>query len=190
MILTSLILFPVMAYAQASTSTETKPSTSAMTQAELTQPATPAMLAMNAAAATPAANVRTLSASSPAVVRESIQFRTADDFTNSAKLKTGALEYAMIGSTAESTLPSVTRAVEVDLSDQELAERPAVSNVVLHAMVDAYGIPRDVAVTRSAGSVVDRKAIEAVSQFRFKPATLDNRPTSAWVSITIKIQKP
>jgi hypothetical protein len=33
------------------------------------------------------------------------------------------------------------------------------------------------------------KAIAAVSQYRFKPATLDNKPTWASVSITIKIQK-
>ena len=34
------------------------------------------------------------------------------------------------------------------------------------------------------------QAIQAVSQYRFKPATLDNKATWSTVSITIKIEKP
>jgi outer membrane biosynthesis protein TonB len=56
--------------------------------------------------------------------------------------------------------------------------------------VDVNGIPRNVAVTQSAGSLIDEKAIAAVNQYRFQPATLDNKPTWATVSISIKIQKP
>ncbi len=83
----------------------------------------------------------------------------------------------------------MTRAVELQLSDKELSEQPAVSNVVVHAIVDEQGIPRNVQVTKSAGSVVDQKAIAAVSQYRFQPATFGNQPTWAAVSIAIKIQK-
>jgi hypothetical protein len=46
-----------------------------------------------------------------------------------------------------------------------------------------------VSIVQSAGPVVDRGAIAAVSQYRFKPATVDNHPTWATVSIAIKIQK-
>jgi TonB family protein len=185
MILTSLVLLPVMAHAQAATSTEPQPSTSSA-MAELTPPAG---LAVKAAVSKPGSLAT--NGSTQAAVREFVQTRMADNLMDSAIMKTGTLEYAMMGSAPmESSAPKVTRAVEVSLSEQEMAEQPAVTHVVLHAIVDENGIPRNVAVSQSAGSTVDRKAIEAVSQYRFKPATLDNRATWSTVSITIKIQKP
>jgi TonB family protein len=190
MILTSLVLVPVMAHAQAATSTEPQPSTSSAMVAEL---AHPAELAMNAAAkaAAPAASIAVMNTSTHAAVREVVQTRMTENFMDAALLKGGTLEYAMMGSVpTQSSAPTVTRAVEVDLSSQELAEQPAVSQVVLHAIVDVNGVPRNVAVSQSAGSVIDRKAIEAVNQYRFKPAMLDNKATWSTVSITIKIQKP
>jgi TonB family protein len=190
MILTTLVLVPVMAHAQARTSIEPQPSTSSAMVAELAQPTE---LAMNTAAAkaAPAASMATINTSTHAAVHEFVQTRMTDNFVDAALLRGGTLEYAMMGSVPnESSAPKVTRAVEVNLSEQELQEQPAVSHVVLHAIVDANGIPRDVAVTHSAGSVIDRKAIEAVNQYRFTPATVDNKPTWSTVSIAIKIQKP
>jgi len=52
------------------------------------------------------------------------------------------------------------------------------------------GVPRNVAVSQSGGSVIDRRAVEAVSQYRFAPATVDNKPTWSTVSVSIKIEKP
>jgi hypothetical protein len=191
MILTTLVLVPVMAHAQTATSTEPQPSTSSATIAELAQPTE---LAMNAAAkaAAPAASIAAMNISSThAAIREVVQTRMAENFTDAALLKGGTLEYAMMGSVpTQSSAPAVTRAVELQLSAQELAEQPAVSKVVLHAIVDVNGIPRNVAVSQSGGSVIDRKAIDAVNQYRFKPAMLDNKATWSTVSITIKIEKP
>lgn len=190
MILASLVLLPVAAHAQAGASTEPQTSqSSAALHAELTQPAVPAEMAMKAAAS--AASIAAVNTSTHAAVRELVQTRMAENFVDAALMKGGTLEYAMMGSVpSESSAPRVTRAVEVDLSAEELAEQPAVSRVVIHAIVDENGIPRNVAVTQSGGSVIDRKAVEAVSQYRFKPATLDNKPTWASVSISIKIEKP
>jgi TonB family protein len=161
MILTSLVLLPVMAHAQARTSAEPQPSSSSVALvAELTQPATMAELALKAV-------------------------------STKAVLPAGTLEFAMMGTVPKEASPAtVTRAVEVQLSTEELAEQPAVCKVVVHANVDASGVPHDVAVTQSGGSLIDRKVIEAVNQYRFKPATLDSKPTWSSVSISIKIQKP
>lgn len=190
MIMTSLVLLPVMAHAQAGTSTEPQPSNSPATVAELSQPTDMAMHAAVKASA-PVASISMMNTSTHAAVRESIQTRMTENFMDAALLKAGTLEYAMMGSApTESSAPKVTQAVEVNLSAQELEEQPAVTKVVLHAIVDVNGVPRNVAVSQSAGSVIDRKAIEAVSQYRFTPATLDNKPTWSTVSITIKIQKP
>jgi hypothetical protein len=181
MILTSLVLLPVMAHAAATTSTEPQPSSSSALLAELARPAS----------ATPAASIASVNMANHSAIREFVQTRMMESFADAALLKGGTLEHAMMGSVpTESSAPKVTRAVEVDLSAKELADQPAVSNVVLHAIVDVNGVPRNVAVTQSAGSVIDKKAIEAVSQYRFTPATYDNKPTWSTISIAIKIQKP
>jgi TonB family protein len=180
MILATLVLFPVLAHAQASTSSERKPfNSSAVLQAEFKQPA--GLYAEVALAAAEAKN--------RAAVRESVQARFSDDFVEAAMRDGGTLEYTMKATPAETSAAKVTRAVEVELSQQDLAEQPAVSNVVVHAIVDEQGIPRNVAIAKSAGRAIDQKAIAAVSQYRFKPATVDNQPTWSAVSIAIKIQK-
>jgi TonB family protein len=182
MILTSLVLLPVIAHAATSTSTEPQPSnSSAILAAEVAR----------SASAAPAASLATATMTSHASIHEFVQTRMMENSADAALVKAGTLEYAMMGSVpAQSSAPKVTRAVEMSLSTEDLANQPAVSNVVLHAIVDEHGVPRNVAVIQSAGAVIDRRAIEAVSQYRFLPATYDNKPTWASVSITIKIQKP
>jgi TonB family protein len=189
MILTSLVLFPVLAHAEARPATEPKPFTSSVAlRAELNKPAGMAEVAV-AAAETPAP-ISSMGAASHAVVRESVKTQFTGDFVEAALRLGGTLEYSMKGSLpTETSAPKVTRAVEVELSDKELAEQPAVSNVVVHAVVDEQGIPRNVGITHSGGKLVDQAAIAAVSQYRFKPATVDNQPTWAEVSIAIKIEK-
>jgi TonB family protein len=114
----------------------------------------------------------------------------AGNLVGAALHQGGTVEYAMMGDVPVApSVPQVSRAVEVDLSAQELANQPAVSSVVLRATVDAYGYPRNVTVVHSANAVLDKKVLAAVGQFRFTPATLDNKAVDAPVTITIKIEK-
>ena len=184
MILTSLVLLPVLAHAQASPATESKPSASSANLAELTLPTFPA------AAVKPTA-IASMNRTDNADVQQSVQTKMIDSFADDAMRKGGTLEYAMFGDVpAQTSNPQVTRAVEIDLTQQELAAQPRVSNVVVRATVDQYGFPRNLTVAQSAGSVVDKRAVDAVRQYRFKPATRDNQPIDATVLISIKIQKP
>jgi TonB family protein len=174
-----------MAHAEAMTATEPQPSTSAMVQAKVPQTTAGTEMALAAAASVLPAGVP-----SHAVIHQVVQTNMTENLLLGAIQKPGTLEFAMSGSIpTESSAPKVTRAVEMALTPQDMAEQPAVSSVVLRAIVDENGVPRNVAVTRSAGSAIDRRAVEAVSQYRFKPATIDNKPTWATVSISIKIQK-
>jgi TonB family protein len=162
-----------------------------MFQAELTRPAGLAELAM--AAATPAAasaSISPMKMPNHAMFREIVQTRVTESFVDTALRQGGSMEFAMMSVPTESSAPQVKRAVEVDLSAQELEEQPAVSNVVVHATVDAYGFPRNVTIAKSAGAVLDRKVVAAVNQYRFTPATKDNKPVDAAVTIAIKIEKP
>jgi hypothetical protein len=191
MILVALALFPVVALAQSGSSTEPKPAhSSAALQVELRQPAGLAEVALAAAAMPEAPSpIVSSNAASHAAVRESIQAQFSGDFVAAALRQGGTLEYSLKASAPVETAPKITRAVEIDLSQQELAEQPPVSNVVVQGVVDEYGVPRNLAIAQSAGPVIDKKAIAAVNQYRFKPAMVDNQPTWAAASISIKIQK-
>jgi TonB family protein len=201
MILAPLVLLPVLALAQTNTqsnssggsSIERKPfNSSAVYRAGVKRPAgLYSEVALAAAEDKPEliASKGSLTAGSHVAVRESVQAKFSDDFVETALRQGGTLEYSMNATPAEASAPKVTRAVEVELSQQEIADQPAVSTVVVHAIVDEQGVPRNVGVTKSAGKAVDQKALAAVSQYRFKPATLDNQPTWAAVSISIKLQK-
>ena len=193
MILTSLVLLPALARTQASTAAEPKPSTSsASLRAEFTQPTGAAVHAMAGAAPAAAPTAVPTTTIAHAAFREIVHTQMTDDFADAALRQGGTLQYVMYGggTPTEATVPVLTRAVEIDLSQPELAAEPAVTNVIVRATVDAYGFPRNLAVAQSAGASLDKKALATVSQFRFKPATLDNRPVDAGVLITIKIQKP
>jgi TonB family protein len=141
-------------------------------------------------AETPAV-IGTMNSASHASIQQSVVARfSTGSFLEAALHQGGTLEYSFKGNAPiESTAPKVTKAVEVELSQQELSEQPNVANVVVKAIVDENGVPRNVTIAQSAGPTVDKKAIAAVSQYRFKPATIDNQPTWSNVSITIKIQK-
>jgi outer membrane biosynthesis protein TonB len=189
MILITLVLLPVMAHAQARTSTVTQPSpSSAVNEAELIQPVAATELAMKAAGSSTSMPLASNTTMSP-LVYESVLLHTTQDFADAALMKAGTLEFSMRDTPTESSAPKVTRAVEVSLSTSELAEQPAVSKVVVHAIVDENGFPRNVAVTQSGGRLIDRRAVEAVNQYRFAPATLDNKATWSTVSLAIRIQK-
>jgi TonB family protein len=191
MILTSLVLLPVMAHAQARTSTATQLSpSSAVNEAELTQPVASAKLAMKAAAAKAAMpSTATISPLTRPAIHESVQLRATQSVADAAAMNAGTLEFGMGSTPTETSAPKLTRKVEMSLSAAELDEQPAVSKVVLHAIVDENGFPRNVAVTQSGGRVMDRHALEAVNQYRFIPATVNNKATWSTVSIAINIQK-
>jgi TonB family protein len=145
--------------------------------AELTRPTESLVVAMAAA--------------SPAAASPSIVNAMTNTFAAAAMRKGKTLTHAFGGGLpAEATTPKLTRAVEVEMSQQEMIGQPTVSRVVVQATVDLYGYPRDLEIVQSAGTLLDDRAMAAVSQYRFQPAMLDNSPVSAPVTITIKIQKP
>ena len=81
--------------------------------------------------------------------------------------------------------PVVIHSVEAQFSD--VARRAKYQGVCLVSLtVDAQGNPQNVRVTRSLGMGLDEKAIEAVQQYRFRPAMLDGE-TPVPVAITMEI---
>jgi TonB family protein len=159
-------------------------------QAELTQPAVLKAAIKAAAAAEPANTISSMNAASHPAVREFVQILVTENFVHQALRQAGTLEYGFKGSeVTEESAPRMVRTGNLQLSREELAAAPEVTQVSVSGTVDAYGYLRNLAVTRSAGTLIDKKALKAASEFRFKPATVDNQPVGAAVTVSMQIEK-
>jgi TonB family protein len=86
------------------------------------------------------------------------------------------------------TPPLLIYKVEPEFS--EAARKAKYQGVVVLAIeVDASGHPRNLRVLEQLGLGLDEKAIEAVSQWRFRPGYQDGRPvaTSATVEVSFRL---
>jgi periplasmic protein TonB len=52
-------------------------------------------------------------------------------------------------------------------------------------VVDAQGLPQNVRVAQHLGMGLDERAVEAVKQYRFKPATLKCKPVSVDIYVEV-----
>jgi periplasmic protein TonB len=81
--------------------------------------------------------------------------------------------------------PTVIHSVEAEFSDE--ARRAKYQGVCMVSLiVDAQGNPQDIHVARALGMGLDEKAIEAIKQYKFKPAMKDGK-TAVPVMITIEV---
>jgi len=79
--------------------------------------------------------------------------------------------------------PIPIHTVVAEMSDE--ARRERIEGVVLvSTLIDEHGMPTEIRVERSVGHGLDEAAISAVSQDRFRPATLDGKP----IAVRIKIE--
>jgi len=77
----------------------------------------------------------------------------------------------------------------VDLSPTALETLPAGAEVVLSLNVDEKGRAQDIAVVKSSRHSLDGPVAEAVSRYRFSPATLDNQPVTTPLTLTVVVQR-
>jgi periplasmic protein TonB len=83
--------------------------------------------------------------------------------------------------------PLVLSSVDPEYSDE--ARRAKFTGIVVVALVvDPSGMPQRVHVIRHLGMGLDEKAIEAVEQYRFRPAEYQGRPVPVEVNIEVNFQ--
>jgi TonB family protein len=83
--------------------------------------------------------------------------------------------------------PVVTNAPDPEYT--EAARKAKLSgNVLVALVVDSNGQPQNVRVAKGLGNELDEKAVEAVQQYRFKPATLNGEPVSANLKVEVNFQ--
>lgn len=68
---------------------------------------------------------------------------------------------------------------------KEAQDKKMEGTVVLTVVIDTNGVPKDIRVIKGLGDGLDEKAVEAVEQWRFAPASKDDKPVS--VSATIEV---
>ncbi len=83
--------------------------------------------------------------------------------------------------------PSVLSKVEPEYSE-EARKAKWQGTVVVSVIVDEFGRPRNVRVQRSLGLGLDQKAVEAVSQWRFKPGLKDGKPVPVMATIEVNFR--
>jgi protein TonB len=83
--------------------------------------------------------------------------------------------------------PVVLYAPEPEFSEE--ARKAKVSgNVLVYLQVDTNGHPMNVRVLRGIGMGLDQKAIDAVSHYKFKPATENGKPVAVEMQVDVNFQ--
>jgi len=66
---------------------------------------------------------------------------------------------------------------------------PADAQVQLSLTVDAKGQPQNIQVVKSFNPFIDSRVIDTVSQFHFRPGTIDNQPTAVDLNLTVNVAR-
>jgi TonB family protein len=182
MTVATLVLIPVLAHAQASNSTEAKPSQASATLLAKATP--PAALAGSKAHTTDEGPLT--------VVRyETVKEQVDPLFFNQTLREGGTLSFTLYGDlkdqpNAEAVGPKLIHIESTELPKSELN---VASDVTVRLTVDQHGVPQNMKIINSADAVVNERTLAAVSQYRFKPATVDNLAVPADVTIEVKIKQ-
>jgi TonB family protein len=74
----------------------------------------------------------------------------------------------------------------IDPSSNEYAQKYGIAGMeLLRTVVDATGVPRQMAIARPIGFGLDEKAVDAIKNSRFTPATLNGQPVPVVVDLVV-----
>jgi periplasmic protein TonB len=83
--------------------------------------------------------------------------------------------------------PSIIYKVEPEYSE-EARKAKFQGTVLLFAIIDEHGNPRDIRVIRPLGLGLDQKAIEAVEKWKFSPGKKDGKPVPVQAQIEVNFR--
>ncbi len=90
----------------------------------------------------------------------------------------------MVGDVSQ---PLVLTTVNPQFSE-EARRKKVDGDVMVHLVVDENGLPQEVRVVRGIGYGLDEKAVEAVRQYRFRPAMRAGVPVRVEMNISVNFQ--
>lgn len=86
------------------------------------------------------------------------------------------------------TAPVVIHSTPVEISSSD-SLYPTPGKIVLTLKVDEKGKPSDIQVVDPANATLDEEVVDAVSKFRFQPATLDKQAVPVDMNLTLEFKK-
>jgi TonB family protein len=179
-ILCTLALLPVIAHAQVNGNQAATSNGSATSVTLLAKVVKPTAFFRAVAATAPAS-------SSP--MHDEIAFTLDSDPVETAARNSGAILIRFGSSEPEATAPKLVHVVGRTLPVERLMNEENNAYVVLHLTVDYKGMPQNVTIAKSAGSLIDDQTIAAVRQYRFEPATVDHAPVQSDVTLKVMLKK-
>ncbi len=84
--------------------------------------------------------------------------------------------------------PTILHTTDVIVSPDFAATLRGDSTVVLTLNLDEQGNPADIHVIQSANPYLDAGVVDAVRQFRWHPAILDNQPVPTDLTLTLNVE--
>jgi hypothetical protein len=66
---------------------------------------------------------------------------------------------------------------------------PADAQVQLSLTVDEKGQPQNIHIVKSFSPFIDANVIDTVSQFHFRPGTIDNQPVAVDLNLTVNVAR-
>jgi len=74
----------------------------------------------------------------------------------------------------------------IDPSSNEYAQKYGIAGMeLLRTVVDATGVPRQMAIARPIGFGLDEKAVEAIKNSHFRPATMNGQPVPVVIDLVV-----
>jgi TonB family protein len=86
--------------------------------------------------------------------------------------------------------PQLIHQAELSAIEPSSTILPGDHTVVVEMTVDTTGKPTDLHIVKSFAPVIDQKVLTTVSEFRYKPGTLNGQPTAVPVRLHYTIQSP
>ena len=85
------------------------------------------------------------------------------------------------------SMPEVTYKVEPEFSE-EARKAKFMGTVMVGLIVGADGLPKNVHIVRGVGMGLDEKAVDAVRQYKFKPAMENGKPVAVELQVEVNFQ--
>lgn len=102
-----------------------------------------------------------------------------------APMEEGAPGTVRVG--GDVSAPVLLRWVDPEFSE-EARRQKLNGTVMVHLVVDEHGIPQDVRVVHGVGHGLDEKSVDAVRQYRFKPAMRNVTPVKVEITVMVSFQ--
>lgn len=87
------------------------------------------------------------------------------------------------------TSPRLVRSSRIRVAENELPASSLAPSVALKFTLDQTGTPQNIQIVQPLTQAIDARVIEAVRQFRWTPAVLNNQTVAIDMNLTVQVQR-